>query len=91
MPVRALGLRDSLDPPIFAAARAAGVVMMTKDADFAEMVDRLGPPPQVLWLRCGNASNAGLRELLARELPSSLARLATGEALIEVGSAYDGD
>ena len=55
VPVRDLGLREAQDPPIFAAAKAAGVVVMTKDADFAEMVERLGPPPQVLWLRCGNA------------------------------------
>jgi len=89
VPVRDLSLRDALDPPIFEAARAAGAVMMTKDADFAEMVTRLGPPPQVLWLRCGNTSNAALRELLVRELPAALARLATGDPLIEVGAAED--
>ena len=42
--VRDLGLRDALDPPIFAAANAAGAVVLTKDYDFAEMVTRLGPP-----------------------------------------------
>lgn len=83
---RDLGLRDALDPPIFAAARAAGAVVMTKDADFAEMVSRLGAPPQVLWLRCGNTSNAALRELLGRELPAALARLAGGEPLVELGT-----
>ncbi|MBX9585091.1 MAG: DUF5615 family PIN-like protein [Gemmataceae bacterium] len=82
---RDLGLRDALDPPIFAAARVAGAVVMTKDADFAEMVRRLGAPPQVLWLRCGNTSNAALRELLSRELPAALARLAAGEPLVELG------
>ena len=86
---RDLSLRDADDPPIFAAARAAGVVVMTKDADFAEMVTRLGPPPQVLWLRCGNTSNAALRDLLTRELPAALARLTAGDTLIEVGVAED--
>ncbi len=33
---------------------------LTKDADLAKMVERLGPPPRVIWLRCGNTSNAAL-------------------------------
>ena len=85
VPVRDLGLRDALDPPIFLAARAAGAVVMTKDADFPEMVGRLGSPPQVLWLRCGNTSNAALRTFLSSELPAALLRLATGEPVVEVG------
>jgi len=84
--VRDLGLRDALDSPIFAAARAARADVMTKDADFAEMVGRFGPPPRVLWLRCGNTSNAVLRELLTRELPSALARLAAGDAIVDLGA-----
>lgn len=59
--VRDLGYRHSQDPDIFAAARSADAVVMTKDADFAEMVTREGPPPGVIWLRCGNTSNAALR------------------------------
>lgn len=85
VPVRDLGLRDALDPPIFQAARAAGDVVMTKDADFPELVGRLGSPPQVLWLRCGNTSNAALRTLLTAELPTALARLTTGEPVVEIG------
>ncbi len=59
---------------------------MTKDADFAEMVRRLEPPPRILWVRCGNTSNAALRSLLLVELPAAMARLKTGEILIEIGS-----
>lgn len=51
--VRDLGLRDALDPPIFDAARVAGAVVMTKDADFRETVGRLGPPPQVICFGAG--------------------------------------
>jgi predicted nuclease of predicted toxin-antitoxin system len=83
--VRDLGLRDALDPPIFDAARTAGAVVMTKDADFAEMVTRRGPPPQVIWLRCGNTSNAALRVMLAAEFPAALTQLAAGAPLVEVG------
>ena len=27
---------------------------MSLDADFAEMAALFGPPPKVIWLRCGN-------------------------------------
>lgn len=86
---RDLGLRDALDTPIFVAARVASAVVMTKDSDFAEMVLRLGPPPQVLWLRCGNTSNVALRDLLTRELPAALAELVSGVPLVELSSPWE--
>jgi len=73
-----LGLRDAKDPPIFQAARAADAVVMTKDSDFVEMLHRLGPPPKVLWVTCGNTSNAQLREILSRQLPTAVARWRRG-------------
>lgn len=85
--VRDLGLREAKDPAIFAAARAAGAVVMTKDSDFVEMLHRLGPPPKVLWLSCGNTSNAQLHELLARELLNPVTRLDAAENLVELGDA----
>ena len=39
--VRDVGLREAKDNDIFAAARQANAIVMTKDADFVEMVDRL--------------------------------------------------
>jgi predicted nuclease of predicted toxin-antitoxin system len=82
--VRDLGLRDAKDPAIFQAARAAGAVVMTKDSDFVEMLQRLGPPPKVLWVTCGNTSNARLQEILSRTLPAVVARLESGEDLVEI-------
>ncbi len=84
--VRDLGLGHAQDPSIFDAARAVGAVVMTKDSDFAELVQRLGPPPQVLWLRCGNTTNANLRLLLTRDLPDALARLAADDSTVEIGT-----
>jgi predicted nuclease of predicted toxin-antitoxin system len=83
--IRDLGLRDAEDGVIYQAAKVANVVVLTKDADFAELVERLGPPPQVLWLRCGNSSNAALRALLTAELPEAMRLLNTGEAMVELG------
>jgi len=70
--VRDLGLRNAKDPVIFKAAREAGVVVMSKDEDFRLLVERLGPPPQVLWVTCGNTSNARLREILTKSLPAAI-------------------
>jgi len=82
--VRDLGLRNARDKDIFAAARQAGAVVMTKDADFAELVERLGPPPAVIWLTCGNTSNAALRDLLKKTLPRAMELIAEGEKLVEI-------
>jgi len=86
-PVRYLGLRDAKDRDIFAAARAAGAIVMTKDFDFVELVRRLGPPPQVIWLTCGNTSNARLAEIVARCSADVLRLLEAGEPLIEINDA----
>ncbi len=82
--VRDLGLRDAEDPTIFARARAAGAVVLTKDSDFVDLLARHGPPPQVVWLTCGNTGNAALRALLATAWPRAAALLAAGEPLVEV-------
>ncbi len=58
MAVRDIGLRDAVDHEIFAAARAQDAIVMTKYRDFIELVERHGPPPCVIWLTCGNTSNA---------------------------------
>ncbi len=83
--VRDLGLRDAEDGEIFDRARAAAAVVMTKDADFADLLDRFGPPPQVIWITCGNTSNDALRELLMRTLPTAIELLGRGEPLVEIG------
>ena len=82
--LRDLSLRDAEDPEIFEAAKAQQAIVMTKDSDFVDLVDRLGSPPQIIWLTCGNTSNARLREILSETLPRALALLAAGEALVEI-------
>jgi predicted nuclease of predicted toxin-antitoxin system len=82
--LRDVGLRDAEDPEIFEAARARGVIFITKDSDFADLVDRLGTPPQVIWLTCGNTSNARLKEILNSTLLEALELLRSGEALVEI-------
>jgi predicted nuclease of predicted toxin-antitoxin system len=82
--VRDLGLRNAKDKDIFAAARQANVIVMTKDSDFAEMVERLGPPPSVIWLTCGNTNNAALRDVLKTTLPRAIDLINKGDKLVEI-------
>lgn len=82
--VRALGLRDALDPQIFQAARQANALVMTKDRDFINLLEQNGPPPQVIWLRIGNSSNQGLQETLATTLAPALDLLRNGEPWVEI-------
>src|SRR5262249_45861210 len=84
--IRDLGLRDATDPEIFQAARQANAVVMTKDSDFVLLVDRLGAPPQVIWVTCGNTSNARLKEILMNTLPKALDLLQAGEKLVEINA-----
>lgn len=86
--VRELGMRDATDHEIFEAARKAEAAVLTKDRDFVYLLDRFGPPPQVIWLTCGNTSNAHLRQLLVRVLPQALALLKAGERLVEIGDPW---
>lgn len=82
--LRDVGLRDAEDLEIFEAAKAEGVIFMTKDGDFVDLVDRLGAPPQIIWLTCGNTSNARLREILSATLSEALELLRAGEVLVEI-------
>lgn len=43
--VAELGLVTAKDEAIYAAAKDADVVLLTKDADFPRLLERLGPPP----------------------------------------------
>ena len=83
-PLRDVGLREADDPDIWDAARRAGAIVLTKDADFDERVKRLGPPPHIIWLTCGNTSEEYLRNLLETQLPVALEMIRHGEALVEI-------
>ena len=82
--LRDMGLRDAEDPEIFEAAKAEGVVLMTKDSDFVDLANRFGAPPKIIWLRCGNTSNAQLQNILRSTLLDSLELLRSGEVLVEI-------
>lgn len=86
--VRDVGLRDATDRAIFAAAKEAGAVVLTKDSDFLRLLEQFGPPPQVIWLACGNTSNAHLKTILKDAFPRAQALLAAGEKLVEISDPW---
>ncbi len=84
--LKELGLRDARDVEIFEAARLVNAVIMTKDSDFVDLVCRLGVPPQILWLTCGNLTNRSLRQVLTSTLSDALEQLQNGEVIVEISS-----
>ena len=83
--LRSVGLRDAEDEEIFQAAREASAVVMSKDSDFINLLEKHGPPPKVIWVTCGNTSNRRMRKILKRMLRPAMEMLEGGEALVEVG------
>lgn len=86
LPLRDLGLRDAEDEHIFEAARLVKAVVLTKDSDFVQLLERHGSPPKILWLTCGNTSDAALQQLFVRHLDAALSLLESGENLVEIGT-----
>jgi predicted nuclease of predicted toxin-antitoxin system len=85
-PVRELNLRESEDEQIFFAARKAKVIVITKDSDFADLLERHGSPPKIIWLTCGNTSEAALKQILSSALPEAIQLLDSGDDLVEIGN-----
>jgi predicted nuclease of predicted toxin-antitoxin system len=65
--VRLVGLADATDRAVWDYAKINGFVLASLDSDFAEMAALLGPPPRVIWLRCGNQPTAVLESLLRNQ------------------------
>jgi len=84
-PLKDLGLRDEEDSKIFFAARRAGTIVLTKDRDFVDLVRMHGAPPQVVWVTCGNTSNAHLQRILSEAWPATRELLSADERLVEIG------
>ena len=82
--LRDMDLRDAEDEQIFQKARQQGIVIISKDSDFVEMVLCLGVPPQLLWVTCGNVTNRRLQNLLTQVFPRAQELLVSGEAVVEI-------
>lgn len=63
-----IGLATANDRTVWNVAREGGFTLVSQDADFAELAFYLGPPPKVIWLRCGNQPTGLIAGLLRRQL-----------------------
>ena len=52
------------DHIVWEFARRGGSVIVTLDADFFDLLNLYGPPPRVIWIRCGNQPTAFYEKLL---------------------------
>jgi len=59
-----LRLGTAEDTLVWEHAKANGFVVVTKDADFADLSVLRGFPPKVVWIRRGNCSTANIEEIL---------------------------
>ena len=59
-----LGFGAADDTVVWEYAKANSFVVVTKDADFADLSVWRGFPPKVVWIRRGNCSTADIEEIL---------------------------
>ena len=64
-----LGLDKAPDLEIYTKAKPEVVVLLPKDSDFLQLLDQWGPPPQLVYLRLGNSTNAFLRAYFTAKWP----------------------
>ena len=70
--VRDVGLRDATDLEIFMEARKQNAIVISKDADFVNLLTQHKSPPRIIWLTCGNTSNERLKEIFTQHLQTAL-------------------
>ena len=59
-----IGLEKADDLTIWTYAASHRLAIVSKDTDFLQLSARLGPPPQVIWLRVGNRPTRDIEWLL---------------------------
>jgi predicted nuclease of predicted toxin-antitoxin system len=62
--VRVIGMEKAADRVIWEFAKANDFILVSQDVDFADMATLYGPPPKVIWLRCGNQPTSVIERLL---------------------------
>lgn len=78
-----LQLREASDEVIFGEGKKRNAIVITKDADFLNLQSKLGAPPKVIWLTCGNTSKDRLKEIFTQHLPQALVLLEESD-LVEI-------
>lgn len=57
---------------------------MSKDDDFIQLIRQKGAPPKLIWITCGNTSNARMRDILSTALLKTKELMESGEDVVEI-------
>jgi predicted nuclease of predicted toxin-antitoxin system len=81
-----LFINNEQDEVIFLNAKKKGnVILISKDHDFLGILDRLKPPPKLIWLTMGNCPNKTMQKILEQALiPAIKELLKTSTTFIEI-------
>ncbi|HTP92762.1 MAG TPA: DUF5615 family PIN-like protein [Xanthobacteraceae bacterium] len=82
--VRLAGLAEADDTAVWRYAGANGFTLVSLDADFAEKAALIGPPPKVIWLRCGNQPTEMIEKLLRARIDAVAAFEQDAAACLEI-------
>ena len=68
-----LSFNQSNDLTIYNTAKEYGkVILISKDADFPELISRLGSPPKLISLRFGNCDNKTMWSILEPKIMEAI-------------------
>lgn len=70
--------RDSDLSIYWKAYRKGNVIIISKDSDFSEIINRIGAPPKLINLKVGNCSNKVLWETLKPSIMNAIELLVSG-------------
>ena len=80
--LRDTGRENAKDGPIWVYAATRGLVVLTKDEDFARRRLSVSAGPQIVWVRLPNMRKALLVQRIVGALPGLLTYLRRGEPLV---------
>ncbi|MBP3193056.1 DUF5615 family PIN-like protein [Natronogracilivirga saccharolytica] len=81
---RSVDLQFAKDAEIYTYAKQNGYVILSKDDDFLNQLEKHGSPPALIWITSGNTSNARMREILTSSLPKVKSLIEKGEPIVEI-------
>ncbi len=76
--IRLLGMETAEDRVVWEYAKGNDFILVSQDVDFADMATLFGPPPKVIWLRCGNQPTNAIERRL-RDHAEAIAAFAEDE------------
>lgn len=79
-------LGEADDNRIWAYAKQADAIIITKDEDFIVLASFDPQSPRIIWVRLGNTTKQALLAWFEPLLPAIIASLAEGNKLVELAS-----